>query len=121
MSDRVAVKPEDEFEVGNREIIDADGVSIGVFNVEGEYFAIRNQCLHDCGPVCEGRVQRLLTGEFVGPGERVTEKFDGKHAIACPWHGWEYYLESGEHVADDDYTLPTYDVTVHDGVVCVEI
>ena len=33
------------------------GRSIGVFNVGGEYFAIRNRCPHQGGPLCEG-VQR---------------------------------------------------------------
>jgi len=121
MSERVAVRGEDEFEPGDREIIEVDGVMIGVFNVEGEYYALRNQCPHDRRPVCEGRIQRQLTGEFTEPGKRVVERFDGDHAIACPWHGWEFFLESDKHVAKEEIVLPTYDVVVENGVVCVEV
>ena len=29
--------------------------SIGVFNISGEYFAVRNVCPHQQAPLCEGR------------------------------------------------------------------
>ena len=33
-----------------------DGRSIGVFNVQGQYYALRNQCPHQGAPLCRGKV-----------------------------------------------------------------
>ena len=46
----------DEIPPGGRKIVDVAGRSIGVFNLGGEYFALRNRCPHQGGPLCEGRV-----------------------------------------------------------------
>lgn len=119
MTDRIKVAAADEFSPGERRLVSVDGMPVGVFNVEGEYFAIENQCAHDGGPVCRGTVDSELVGEYSGPGERVKESFDGDPAIACPWHGWEYDLSSGEHLGDDSISITTYDTTVDDGVVYI--
>jgi nitrite reductase/ring-hydroxylating ferredoxin subunit len=119
VSERVEVAPEDEFEPGERRLLSVEGRSIGVFNVDGEYFAIENRCAHDTGPVCEGQVHNALVGEYDGPGSRVRESFDGAPSIACPWHGWEYDLNTGVHLGTDDIAIRTFDVEIIDGTVCV--
>ncbi len=30
--------------------------------------------------------------------------------IVCPWHGWEYDIQTGEMVADRKFRLKKYDV-----------
>lgn len=119
MSERIEVAPIDELRCGERRIVSAAGTSIGVFNVDGELFAVENQCAHDDGPVCRGNVNSALVGEYPGPGERVRESFDGDPAIACPWHGWEYDLATGTHLGDDAVSIPAYEVQVEDDVVYV--
>lgn len=119
-ADLIEVKPEAEFEDGDRELIEVNGVEVGVLCVEGEFHAVRNRCLHDCGPVAEGTVGQKLIGEFVEPGKRVEKSYADEKIISCPWHGWSYDLETGEQLADDDIVLPTYDVVVKDGVVYVD-
>ena len=121
MSDRVYVTEEDELGPGERMIVTAEGKSIGVFNVDGEYYAIENNCAHEHGPICEGKVQGTLEGEWSGPGERVTERFTDEPAIACPWHGWEFDLEEGTHLGDDSISIPTYDVIVEGGTIYIKI
>ncbi|NKE37212.1 Rieske 2Fe-2S domain-containing protein [Natronococcus sp. JC468] len=117
----IEVKSDAEFEDGDRELIEVNGVEVGVLRVDGEYYAVRNRCLHDCGPVAEGAVGKKLVGEFVEPGKRVEKGYDDDEPIiSCPWHGWSYDLESGEQLADDDIVLPTYDAVVDDGVVYVD-
>lgn len=117
----IEVKSEEEFEDGERELVEVNGVEVGVLHVDGEYHAIQNRCLHDCGPVAEGKVGRKLVGEFVEPGKRVEKSFDDDELIiSCPWHGWSYDLETGEQLADDNLVLPTFDVIVDDGIVYVE-
>ena len=40
---------------GERLIVDIAGRSIGVFNVDGRFYALRNSCPHQGGPLCLGR------------------------------------------------------------------
>ena len=53
---KVVVSRLEDFPPGERKIVKAGPRSIGVFNVEGEFFAIRNRCPHQGGPLCLGRL-----------------------------------------------------------------
>lgn len=121
MSERVRVADESEFGPGERAVVDANGVPVAVFNVDGEYYAVQNTCLHQYGPICKGLVQGALEATWEEPGERVEEYFSDRPAVACPWHGWEYDLETGVHLGDDDLALATFDVVVEDGSVFLEL
>lgn len=118
---RVEVCPEDELPSGERVLVDVDGTAVGVLNVEGEYYAIANECVHQGGPVCAGKVQPELVAEFEEPGERVRERPGDRPVIACPWHGWEYDLETGDHLGDDSLSLPTYDVVFAGGTLYLDV
>ena len=51
-----------------------------------------------------------------GAHEYVYGKHDG--VIRCPWHGWEFDLETGRSLLEPDRVgLKTYPVTVEDGDV----
>ncbi|HEY2440280.1 MAG TPA: Rieske 2Fe-2S domain-containing protein, partial [Solirubrobacteraceae bacterium] len=50
----VVVARADEIAPGERKIVQIGSRSIGVFNVAGEYFALRNRCPHQGGPLCQG-------------------------------------------------------------------
>lgn len=119
MTDRVRVCPVDELDSGDRTIVELDGREVGVLNVGGEYYAISNECAHRGGPVCDGKVQGALVGEYRGPGQRVDESFSKDLAIACPLHGWEYDLATGVHLGDDDVSIPTYEVVVDGGTIYI--
>jgi nitrite reductase/ring-hydroxylating ferredoxin subunit len=103
-------------EHGDRVIADVGGVEIAVFNVNGEYHAIANYCVHAGGPLCEGE----LTGCHRIDPETMTWEYEaeGSH-VQCPWHGWAFDVESGRSVDDERYAVPTYDTVVEDGVVHV--
>ncbi len=120
MSERVYVADADELSSGDRKIVEVGGTQVGVLNYEGELYAIQNRCAHDGGPVCKGLVQGRLDGDWPGPGERVEEDFTDEPVIACPWHGWEYELETGDHVGDPRISLRTYEVTEEDGAIYLE-
>lgn len=120
MSGRVPVASAAEFEPGAREIVETEHGEIGVFNVDGEYYALKNECPHRRGPVCTGKVSGAIVGEWTGTGERVDEQF-GDPAVTCPWHGWDFYLETGTHVGDDTFSVPAYDVVVEDGTVFLDL
>jgi nitrite reductase/ring-hydroxylating ferredoxin subunit len=115
----VRVCPVAELPPGERTVVSVDGTPVGVLNVDGEYYAIENTCPHQGGPVCQGRVASQLVGEFVEPGKRVRETYGDGLAIACPWHGWEYDLATGDHLGVDDVSLATYEVVVRDSALYV--
>ena len=38
---------------GEKKLVSVKGREIGVFNVNGEFFALANRCPHEGGPMCE--------------------------------------------------------------------
>lgn len=122
MSDRVEICDRDELPPGERTIVDVEGVPIGVFNVDGELFAVLNSCGHQHGPLCEGTLLPDVEAEFTRPGEPVEERVtDERSTIKCPWHGWTYDVKTGAHTGEEDLSVPTFDVAVEGGVVYVEL
>lgn len=82
----------EEIPPGERKIVEIAGRLIGVFNIDGEFFALRNQCPHQGGPLCKGRVTGFLKARV--PGEyKYIRKGEILH---CPWHGWEFDLKTGQ-------------------------
>ena len=55
---RYVVGTVDDIPPGSRKVILVNGREIGVFNVNGEYFAVLNRCPHQGGPLCSGRLDR---------------------------------------------------------------
>ena len=77
---------------GTRLIVDVAGRSVGIFNTGGKFYALLNRCPHRGAELCKGEIVAVM--ESSGPGEwRLDES---RKMIACPWHGWEYDLETGE-------------------------
>ena len=87
----VVVARADEIGPGERKLVQIGGRSIGVFNVEGEYFALRNRCPHQGGPLCEGFQFAPLRADEPGRYQRGREG----EIIRCPWHGWEFEVRTG--------------------------
>lgn len=107
----------DELADAGRIIVESDGREIAVFDQDGEYYALSNYCVHQGGPVCEGLVTGTLT---------VNDEFDlvysaADRAVVCPWHGWEFDIETGMHLSKTGLGIPTYDVVVRDENVYLEL
>ena len=94
---------------GERKLIDVAGRSIGVFNINGEFYAIRNTCPHQGGPLCEGRVTGFIMARV--PGEySYTRRGE---IVRCPWHGWEFDIKTGQSWFDPVQTrVRAYPVSV---------
>lgn len=117
MSEKTFVIEADELQAGDRVIVEIDGREFAVFNVDGDLYGLANYCVHQGGPVCEG----LLSGT-VGVDEELDLVYEKEgEIVSCPWHGWEFEVRTGEHLADPGYRLPTYDVTVEDGGVYLQL
>ena len=111
----------EELPPGEHTVVSTENASVGVFNVDGEFYAVSNTCPHRGGPVCTGKVKGGLVGEWPGVGRRVEETFADEPAVTCPWHGWDFDMESGDHLGDDSIKVPTYDVVVKDATVFLEL
>ena len=109
---RVVVAPVDEFKPGDRRIITVGGRSIGVFRVGDRFYGIRNRCPHQGGPLCQGRIAPWARSS--GPGDF---QLDAEATLlACPWHGWEYDLATGQSfLGPGEPGVKSYDVDVAPG------
>lgn len=112
---RHAVAPLAELPPGERRLCTVAGRAIGVFNVHGTLVAVQDVCPHELAPVCRGRVGGTTLPS--PPGEWRWGR-EGE-ILACPWHGWEFDLLTGECLVDDHKRLRRYPVVVEDGVVYV--
>jgi nitrite reductase (NADH) small subunit len=115
-----------EFAPGSRKIVTVGGRSIGVFNIRGQFYALRNRCPHQGAPLCLGRVKGTTLSSK--PYEYVYGR--DQEIIQCPWHGWEFEIATGrtyfnphrmrvktyevtvESAATEDVTLETFEVTI---------
>lgn len=99
-----------------------NGKTIGIIRANNQYYAYENACPHFGGPVCLGgvfgKISLELDAEKKVKREVVSEE---SFNLVCPWHGFEFDLDTGECVFDDQYKLRKYSVDVQDGIVVVEV
>lgn len=102
---------------GEFRLVEVKRRSIGLFNVNGRFVAALNVCPHELAPVCRGRVGGTTLPS--PPGEYRWGR-EGE-ILACPWHGWEFDLLTGEALADPRIRLRLYPVSVEDDTVYVTL
>ncbi len=81
-----------EIPPGGRKIVEVQGRSIGVFNIAGEFFALRNRCPHQGAALCTGQLGSAVTS--TGPGHYAVDR--AGEILRCPWHGWEFEVRTGQ-------------------------
>jgi nitrite reductase/ring-hydroxylating ferredoxin subunit len=116
---KVVVGKVSDFENGGRKIVDVNGKSIGVFRIDDRFYALRNRCPHQFGPLCIGTLAQRAISD--GPGDVRMD--DGPPLIACPWHGWEYDLATGQSFMGPgrgNMAALSYDVNVLPGSELIE-
>jgi 3-phenylpropionate/trans-cinnamate dioxygenase ferredoxin subunit len=102
----------DEIPPGGRKIVEVAGRSIGVFNLDGEYFALRNRCPHQGGALCQGKLWGVLRARTPGDFEYRASR----EILACPWHGWEFHVRTGQSWCEPErLRVRRYPVTVEEG------
>ncbi|HAA74378.1 TPA: 2Fe-2S ferredoxin [Candidatus Latescibacteria bacterium] len=105
-----------EIPPGEKKVVDIDGRSIGVYNVNGDFCAILNRCPHQGGPLCLGRTAGFLRTDRPGGVYEYTRKGE---IVRCPWHGWEFDVQTGQSwVSPDNVRVRSYEagVTAPDAV-----
>jgi|SRR3989338_8415058 len=86
---------------GENKVVDVNGTEVALFNVDGEFFAISNTCLHKGGPLGEGFLE--------------------DDVVTCPWHGWRYNVKTGTNVMLPNAHVPCYKVKVEGNNVLVAV
>lgn len=100
MSDWIDVAGEGELAPGSFKVVDADGTSIVVFNIDGAYYALEDVCTHDGGQLTGGIVE----------GDQ----------IECPRHGARFCIRDGAALTPPAYDpTATFPVRVENGIIQV--
>lgn len=115
------VLPADELEEGERVIIDVNEREVVVARNDGDLYAFANYCPHQGGPLGEGSLSGWLDLSEGGGSVADLSYDESQCVISCPWHGWGFDIESGDHVTQPKYRIPTYDVIVRDGEIYLSL
>jgi len=103
-----------EIAPGTCKIVTVKGREIGVFHVNGEFFALINRCPHQGAPLCKGALLSKL--ESAGPGDYSLSHHG--EMLRCPWHCWEFDIRTGQSWCDPgSVQARTYGVTVEPGAI----
>lgn len=105
-----------------RLVVDIGNTTVGIFRVGGKLFAYENSCPHMGGPVCQGlvipAVREIVDESQVSRGYRFDES---EMRIVCPWHGYEFSIETGSHPAKQSIRLRRVAVEEEGGSVYVTV
>jgi len=105
-----------DFAEGDRRIISQDGLEIGVFHWQGNFYAYENLCLHQGGPCCEGIIMHKVEDVLDDHKRWHGQKFSTDEAhFVCPWHGYEYDIKTGECAGNRRLRLRAFDVVRRGG------
>ncbi|MFI5268649.1 MAG: Rieske (2Fe-2S) protein [Chloroflexota bacterium] len=93
----------DDLPAGQVREVEVDGRKLALANVRGQVYALGGVCLHQGGPVGQGRIR----GGYV----------------VCPWHAYMYDPKDGSvaHPKGETARLQTYPVEVEDGQIYVSL
>ena len=114
---RHVIAPVDELPPGTRKFLTIDERPIAIFNIKGEFFGLLNRCPHQGASLCEGPLIGLAQSS--DPGEIEYTKLG--EIIRCPWHGWEFDLETGRCVDEASLRAAVYPAEVAEGRVRVRL
>lgn len=77
---------------GSGKTVDVKGKPVAIFNIDGNFHAISDTCLHRGGPLGEGELEGKI--------------------VVCPWHGWRYDVTSGVNELNPSVVVEKYQVKV---------
>ena len=95
---------------GESRVVTVGRLQVGLFRVGDEYYALPNVCPHQRGPLSSGRLGGAIVASAAS-GWLPEWAFDGE-VVACPWHGLEFHVPTGQCLAYPDLRLRRYLVRV---------
>jgi len=92
----------DEFDSGDRLVVEVKGHYVAVFKVGDKYYAIEDVCTHDDGPLAEGELDGTV--------------------IECPRHGGRFDITTGKVLSFPAITdVPWYPLRIEGGDIQILI
>lgn len=92
MSNFIKVAQTSDIVPGEKILVEYEDDEVGLFNLDGEFYAISDVCTHDGGPLVEGHVE----------GD----------CIICPRHGARFNIKTGEQTMPAFTPVPLYQVKI---------
>lgn len=96
---RIPVAWSDRVTPGHPVQVEARGTTIALFRAEDGVHAVANACLHEDGPLAEGRQDGFI--------------------VRCPYHDWRYDVRDGRCLTLKGRRLATWEVREYDGIVWI--
>lgn len=110
--------PVGEWRLGDRRKVDIGRRSICVVRTEKGYYALNDACPHYGASLSLGTV----SGTMVPSAPQTYDYGMENCVLRCPWHGWEFDLETGRALFDPNgMKARTYSVKVVDDRVVLEV
>jgi 3-phenylpropionate/trans-cinnamate dioxygenase ferredoxin subunit len=104
MAETIDICPLEQLPPGGMRQVGWEDLEIGVFNCNGELFAIEDRCSHDEGVLIDGELDEAAC------------------TVECPRHGSRFDLRTGKPLNLPAYVpVDTFTVSVVDGVIKIEV
>ena len=101
---RLAVCALDDLPAGTARVVRDGWLAVGVYNLDGDLYAVEDRCSHDDGPLCEGDWDQETC------------------RVVCPRHGATFDLATGAALTLPAYQpVEVYPVQIVDGVIRVDV
>ena len=79
-----------EIEQGKAIVADLGGPKVAVFNVDGVFHVLSNECGHQGGPLGEGKLEGF--------------------SVVCPWHQWKFDVTTGNCLSVGGSSVRKYEI-----------
>jgi nitrite reductase (NADH) small subunit len=86
---------------GEGRVVEVNGRALALFNLDGRFYAVDNDCPHRGGPLGEG--------ELDGP------------IVRCPWHAWRWDVRTGANVNNPAVKIACFPVTIEGDAILVDL
>ena len=107
---------------GDRKVVFCGDSEVGVFRLDGEFYAWHNRCAHRAGPICQGRIMKRVLEPVAEDRTIRAQAYDETESnIVCPWHGYEYSIKTGAHQGNPRIRLRKAELSIRDGDVYVRV
>ena len=101
MSEFVRVASKGDIPNRQGRAFDVNGKLVAVFNCDGTFYAIDNECKHQGGPLGEGELDGTV--------------------VTCPLHAWTYDVTTGESPDDPECKVDRFEVKVEGDDLLVRV
>lgn len=98
-------------------VVTIDGKQIGVMQDGDSYHAVLNFCPHAGAPICQGRISGAVVCDEAGAMTYDQQR----RVLRCPWHHWEFDLETGRALLPIRERIKVYPVRVEGDAILVRV